>query len=606
MEPVPTSHHPTHHLVSFRAGTTVAVLVLLAGAIAFAQLQRAAQHAYHSETDLSALSARVNRMSALEWEAIAMREQTAESKAEWRKTREAAEGTLHTLIEQPQADATVKALKGSLQKFADSIEREFELIGQGRIEEAERFDAEAVDPLFEYLSETVADLTDQYHDRAVRAGRAGLGGGLLTVLAALIAMGYLAWNVQTARGDVAVARAEQRIRQESEERYRELFEASPHPMWVVDLVTLRFLAVNSAAIERYEYSRDEFLQMTLKDVRPFEDLESMFREAHAWNSSAQHHSTSGHRTKHGSVFQAEASCRRLDFAGRPAALSLVRDVTDRLRMEEELRESHKLEAAGRLAGGVAHDFNNILAGISGFAQLLAAGLGDEAHHKLRRYAEEIVASTQRAAGLTQQLLAYSRRQVRRAEVLDVNTFLGAMQHTLQPVVGNAIRVEVRKAPDLWPVRIDQAELEQVIVSLAGHARDAMPKGGILTLETWNALLNERQATTLGGLSRGEYVAIEISDTGSGTDDETRSHLFDPFFSARQDEPGTGLGLAIVHSIVKQNGGIITVDSSPGRGTTFRLHFSRALAATEEPAADLRPARPAETGHPASGNGRQAA
>ncbi len=373
-------------------------------------------------------------------------------------------------------------------------------------------------------------------------------------------------------------------------------------MWVVDLVTLRFLAVNAAAIERYEYSREEFLELTLKDVRPFEDLETMFRSAQAWDGSSHHNDPSAHRTKHGAVFQAEANCRRLDFAGRPAVLSLVQDVTERLRMEDELQKSHKLEAVGRLAGGVAHDFNNILAGISGFAQLLAAGLSDEAHLKQRRYAEEIFTSTRRAAGLTQQLLAYSRRQAERAEVLDMSTFLGTVQHIIQPVVGSAIRVEVHKAPDLWPVRIDRAQIEQVIVSLAGHARDTMPQGGRLTLEIWNALLDERQAATLGGLPRGEYVAIEISDTGTGTDEETRTHIFDPFYSPRQDEPGTGLGLAIAHSLVKQSGGFITVESSPGRGTTFRLHLPRAQVEAEELPVTPGPAQPAEAETP--GNGRR--
>ncbi len=182
---------------------------------------------------------------------------------------------------------------------------------------------------------------------------------------------------------------------------------------------------------------------------------------------------------------------------------------------------------------------------------------------------------ERAAGLTQQLLAYSRRQPRRAEVLDLNTFIGTVQHIIQPVVGSAIHVEVRKAPDLWPVRIDPGQIEQVMVSLAGHARDAMPNGGTFTLETGNALLDERQAAALGGLPAGEYVAIEISDTGPGTGEETRTRIFDPFFSARPDSPGTGLGLAIAQSIVKQSGGFITVESAAGRGTTFRLHIPRA-------------------------------
>jgi PAS domain S-box-containing protein len=582
------------------------VLVLLAGALGFAQLQRMATRAYGLETALQTLGTHVNRMNGLEWEVIAMREQTIESEVEWREAREAAERSLQALIEQPGADAQVTALMSTLQAYTDSIVKEFALIEQGRTEEAERLDAETVDPLYEFLFDTIADLTDSYHRQAVRAGRVGLGGGLLTVLAALIAMGYLAWTTQSTRRDIAITLAEQRVRRESEERYQSLFEANPHPMWVVDLETLRFLAVNTAAIERFEYSREEFLELTLKDLRPFEDVAGLLHAAQNWNGSSHYHSPSGHRTKHGSIFQAEASCRRLDFGGRPAALSLVQDVTNRLRMEEELRKSHKLEAVGRLAGGVAHDFNNILAGISGFAQLLAASLSDEAHVKQRRYADEIFTSTRRAAGLTQQLLAYSRRQAERAEVLDMNTFLGTVQHIIQPVVGSAIRVEVQKAPDLWPVRIDRGQMEQVIVSLAGYARDTMPQGGSLTLEIWNTLLDERQGTTLGGLPRGEYVAVQMTDTGAGTDEETRTRIFDPFYSSKPDTPGTGLGLAIAHSLVKQGGGFITVESSPGRGTTFRLHLPRTQAEADPPGATPGPAASAETGGVASGNGRQAA
>ncbi len=292
MKPVPTLTHQAGRWVSLRAGTTVAVLVLLAGALAFAQLQRMAHRAYRSETVLHALGTQVSRMNGLEWEAIAIHELSIESDVEWQEAREAAEHEMHTLLEQPGAGARVKALESALHAYDEAIIREFTLIRLGKIDEAERLDAETVDPLYDFLFDTITDLTGGYRDQAIRAGRFGLGGGLLTVLAALIAMGYLAWNAQSARRDIAVTLAEQRVRQESEERYRGLFEANPHPMWVVDLATLRFLAVNSAAIERYGYSREEFGGMTLEDVRPFEDLVSMFGDAQTWNGSAHHHGPS--------------------------------------------------------------------------------------------------------------------------------------------------------------------------------------------------------------------------------------------------------------------------------------------------------------------------
>ena len=283
-------------------------------------------------------------------------------------------------------------------------------------------------------------------------------------------------------------------------------------------------------------------------------------------------------------FHASAQRRDGEITG---ILGIVRDITDRVQLEDQLRQAQKMEAVGRLAGGVAHDFNNMLTAISSYSELLLADMasGDPR----RQDVIEIRKATERATALTRQLLAFSRRQVLQPKVVDLNGIVGGAEKLLRRVIGEDIALVTRLEPLLAPVTADAGQIEQVIMNLAVNARDAMQHGGTLTLETSTVAIHTATQTAEQSIvAPGRYVLLRVTDTGTGMDAETRRHLFEPFFTTKERGRGTGLGLATVYGIVKQSGGFIWVDSEPGRGSAFRIYL---------PAADDA-LRPQETGEPA--------
>jgi PAS domain S-box-containing protein len=364
----------------------------------------------------------------------------------------------------------------------------------------------------------------------------------------------------------------------SSARYRMLFEASPLPMWVYDAQTLAFLDVNDAATRHYGYTRKEFLAMTIADIRPPEDITEMLADVKARGGPGSPvPRTWRHRRRDGSLIDVEITAGRIQLDGRPAALVLAHDVSDRKRLERRLAEAEKMEAIGRLAGGVAHDFNNLLTVISGYAEILSRRLEGRDGEDVA----EIARAAGQAAELTHQLLAFSRRQVLHPRVLDLNSIVADMEAMLHRIIGDDVSVGVRLAPDLLRVEADRAQLERVIVNLAANARDAMPDGGALTIETANVELDSHQVASHGEGRPGPHVLLAVSDTGHGMDEEVRRHLFEPFYTTKAG--GTGLGLATVFGVVKQSGGGIYVYSEPGRGTTFKIYLPAAPAAAgEEP------------------------
>ena len=491
----------------------------------------------------------------------------------------------------------------------------------------------------------------------------------------------------------------------SEERYRQLFETNPQPTWVYDVDDLRFLAVNQAAIDLYGYSRDEFLAMTLRDIRPPETVplldgvvKGLARNERVEGSLARH------RRKDGVRMDVEIFSRALEFDGHHARLVLANDVTERERMERTLRESEerfremaehiqeaffvvelpswrpvyasptwatiwgrpiedaadpaiwfssihpedqelmresqqgvlcgerrdttfrvvrpngevrwvlgrsfpvrdetgevrrmvgvatdvtemrrvqeqfvqaqKMEAVGRLAGGVAHDFNNHLTVILSWSAMLAEAHGwneDE-----RDQLQQISAAGERAAGLTRQLLAFSRKQVLSPRVLDLNALLTDSHGFLRRLIGEDVEICTALDPAIGAVRADPGQVEQVIMNLVVNARDAMPGGGSITLSTAAvaaAAVMEREgrAPPSGG-----YVAMSVRDTGVGMDAATKAHIFEPFYTTKGLGNGTGLGLATVYGIVDQSGGFVQVDSTPGSGSVFTIYW---------PVADVEP------------------
>jgi two-component system cell cycle sensor histidine kinase/response regulator CckA len=250
----------------------------------------------------------------------------------------------------------------------------------------------------------------------------------------------------------------------------------------------------------------------------------------------------------------------------------VADITERKRLESELRQAQKLEAIGQLAGGIAHDFNNLLTVITGRSHLALGQL--PADHAVRRHIDLIQTTAERAAALTRQLLAFSRKQILEPKVLDVNAIVAGLAPMLSRLIGENLELVAVPAPDLGRVKADPSQLEQVIVNLAVNARDAMPQGGTLSIETGNVELDEGYASRHPGASAGRFVRLAIRDTGHGMDATVKARIFEPFFTTKEPGKGTGLGLATVFGIVKQSGGSIGVESEPGQGTTFTVYLPR--------------------------------
>jgi nitrogen-specific signal transduction histidine kinase len=250
----------------------------------------------------------------------------------------------------------------------------------------------------------------------------------------------------------------------------------------------------------------------------------------------------------------------------------LRDITERHDLEEQLRQSQKLEAIGKLAGGVAHDFNNVLTAILGYSDMLLYHM--DPSNPLRDTVGEVRKAGMRGASLTHQLLAFSRKQVLQPAVLDLNAVVSNMQKMLRRLIGENVSLVTILEPDLMPVLADQGQIEQVILNLALNARDAMPEGGRLVVQTMNFSLYPNSAWVQGDFGPGDYALLQITDTGIGMEPETLAHMFEPFFTTKQPGQGTGLGLATVYGIVKQSGGHIWVSSRPGLGTAFKVYLPR--------------------------------
>jgi two-component system, cell cycle sensor histidine kinase and response regulator CckA len=380
-------------------------------------------------------------------------------------------------------------------------------------------------------------------------------------------------------------RAEQAL-QESEEKYRKLIESANDAIFVADASTGLILDANRKASELLGLPLDRIVGSHQGTLHPPEEadrarrrFEDAVRRGMTTVSDLSLRGTGGRR------IPVEISASVMEMGGHRVLQGIFRDVSERRQLEEQLRQTQKIEAIGRLAGGVAHDFNNLLSAIIGFGQL-ARQLADPAT-PLRRYVDEVLRAAERAATLTRQLLVFSRRQVLKPALLDMGVVVEAMGGMVRRLIGEDIRCQVVSPPGLGWVRADVGQVEQVILNLAVNARDAMPRGGTLNLETARVTLDAESAARVPEGRPGDFILLRVSDAGCGMDAETRAHIFEPFFTTK--EHGTGLGLSTAYGIIRQSGGFIGVESEPGRGSTFCVFLPRVDDPESKPASGVFPA-----------------
>jgi two-component system cell cycle sensor histidine kinase/response regulator CckA len=395
------------------------------------------------------------------------------------------------------------------------------------------------------------------------------------------------YGVCTISTDITDRKLAEKALRESEERYRTLFHRNLAGVYR-STVDGRILECNDAYARIFGYaSREDALGGGANALYPTPAAREAFIESLEREGVLINHEFEGRRKGGGAVWLLENA--HLVPGEEPGARGFIEgtlvDITERRRLEGQLRQFQKVEAIGQLAGGVAHDFNNILGVITGYGELALRQL--EPEHPVRPRVDQMLKAAERAAGLTRQLLAFSRKQVMQPRLLDLNAVVADTHKMLGRLIGEDIQLVIHAAPGLGTVKADPGQIEQIILNIAVNARDAMPKGGSLTLETANVDLDKDYAAAHPPATPGRYVMLAISDTGIGMDQETQQRSFEPFFTTKPEGQGTGLGLATVYGIVKQSGGYIWVYSEPGCGTTFKVYLPR----VDEPTEAARPAGP---------------
>jgi signal transduction histidine kinase len=363
---------------------------------------------------------------------------------------------------------------------------------------------------------------------------------------------------------------------DAEELMRFTVERIPAVVWTTDR-ELRFTSLQGAGLITGGWSSALIGQSMINPAAPQDDITLVKEHLTALAGNNVTYDVS----LNGKDYQAHVAPLTNINGEIIGCIGLAVDVTERNALEMQMRQAQKMEAVGQLAGGIAHDFNNLLTVITGYSDLTLLRL--DPSDPLRDNIDEVNKACDRAAGLTRHLLAFSRKQVLKPEVLNLNNTISEMSRMLLPLIGENVDLAIELSPDLWQVKADSGQIEQILANLAVNAKDAMPLGGKLAIRTCNIMLDEEIVRRYESVQSGPHVLLTMSDTGHGMSPETVSRVFEPFFTTKEVGQGSGLGLSTVYGIVKQSGGYISIDSEVGRGTTFKIYLPRVdeeVAATE--------------------------
>jgi len=369
--------------------------------------------------------------------------------------------------------------------------------------------------------------------------------------------------------DITKRKRAEKDRIESERKYRALFEQASEAVFL-ETLDGEILDINRHACDMLGYKKGELVGLNIKELIPEDELEKsrpLFAQLYAGKSFR---TETYYLDKEGKKIPVEVNAAVVTIENEKRVFALVQDITERKELEEQLRRSQKSEAMGRLAGGIAHDFNNVLTAIFGYVDLLKQSIKED--HKCYEYIDEIGAVADKAATLTQQLLAFSKKQILEPVVLDINEVVEEMAGMLKRIIGENISFKFTPAIEAPPIKVDKGQLEQVILNLVVNARDAMPEGGEVRIATKTLSLDDEYVAGHPEAQSGEYILLTIEDTGTGIPDDIKDRIFDPFFTTKETGTGTGLGLPTVFGIVKQSGGYIDITSEKGRGTKVEVYF----------------------------------
>jgi PAS domain S-box-containing protein len=563
------------------------LLVLALAAFSIFQLRRHARESIQAEALLAQLQISINRLGALEWQAVAESRLDPSLAARVGQTRARMDSLLGDLRRSRAAVETLATVEARYGSYVDALERQFALIAEGRIAAARALDQEEVDPKHEAVSQALVAAAAAYDSQAQRATTLAAFGSLAILAVAALGIAFLFRGRQRIRQATRVALAEEVVRRESEDRFHALIQNASDAILITDAEGRIGYATPSVA-SVFGVAAEKLVGTSIVDWIDDEGaarLRALLRDCAA-NEEALLPLDVCLRVDDRRTVEVVASNQTDD----PLLGGLVltcRDVSDRRRLESQLRQSQKMDAIGQLAGGVAHDFNNLLGAITGFTELLGKDLGPG--HRGRTRVEQIMKAAVRATDLTRQLLAFSRKQTLQPAVLDLNLLVLDMEPMLRRLIGEQIEVIALTGAKPASVMADKGQIEQVLMNLAVNARDAMPRGGRLLIETGEIEVGEEPLAAQLDVPPGPYVTLAVSDTGLGMDRETTARIFEPFFTTKGIGKGTGLGLATVYGIVKQSGGHIGVYSARERGSTFRIYLPRALGATATPAPEEVPA-----------------